>query len=391
MRCIGLMSGTSMDGVDGALIETDGTPCSLQSLSHVSLDYPDDFKQALKQAEAEIHAASGDLTMAKKTLAEKHRLNLDHIIEQSTDYHIDCVKRLIEKTGAKKIDLIGYHGQTFYHNPAQKISIILGNARRLQETLGIQVVYDFRSNDIAHGGQGAPLAPIYHLALATRDKQLPLAFVNCGGISNVTLIPNDNPEDMMAYDTGPGNALLDQLVKIRTHNTFHCDLDGQFGSQGKTDDAVLTALFKRCIIKNGQNYFDLSAPKSLDYNDMLLIPELDTLSLENACHTLETFTAKSILHNINPKTAPPNWILSGGGWKNPVILNAFKTSLNKTLGNKATAKLSDEHQWQSAAIEAETFAYLAARSFKQLPISFPGTTGVNKTLSGGMTQSFHNL
>ena len=363
MISIGLMSGTSMDGIDASLMETDGETV-IKEISSISIPYSSEIKNILKNAEAIIRSS---------------HVTSDDAIKLSTTLHIQAVQALLDKSGhnAKNIDIIGYHGQTMYHNPEKKISIILGDGKRMAKELGIKVVNDFRANDIELGGRGAPFAPLYHLALARRDNKIPVAVVNCGGIANITIINDDNPEHMVAYDTGPGNGMIDRLVKLHTNGKEHMDEDGKYGSKGKVHHDILKILYEKSTFKNGKNFFTQQGPKALDINDMQLIPEFENLSIEDACRTLEAFTADSIVRSIKGPL-PHHWILAGGGWNNPIILQELKERLKGM--NVMTA---DEVGWNSASLEAQIFAYFAVRSIKKLPLSFPGTTGVPHPISGG--------
>lgn len=379
---IGLMSGTSMDGIDAALIRTDGEAV-IEEIESISMDYDDATKKALKKTEGKIR----DQT---KKLGPDFRH--DDIYESatllSTSLHIQAVEKLLAKSGhkTKDIDVIGYHGQTMYHNPEAKISIILGDGALMAKTLGITTVNDFRSNDIAHGGKGAPFAPIYHLALAKRDHKIPVAVINCGGIANITLISSDDPEEMVAFDIGPGNGLIDKLVRERTNGIEYMDADGKYGAKGKVHFDVLEILYDEAIIKNGSNFFSQLPPKSLDIGDMILPKAIEALSIEDACRTLEAFTADSIVKSLDLISAstPKNWILAGGGWSNPVILHELQTRLSH---KGITAITADEASWNSKALEAQIFAYLAVRTLHELPLSFPGTTGAPKSLTGGVVYS----
>ncbi|MBS0359078.1 MAG: anhydro-N-acetylmuramic acid kinase [Proteobacteria bacterium] len=419
MYSIGLMSGTSMDGIDAALIETDGTPNLIMELGDHSLSYDPEFKTLLKAAEYAVRKSHGDMDKAAsyykdaiqdylinelKISADKisselekllsyakahsiESLTLQAVIQLSTKFHILAVQALLEKTGykAQQIDLIGYHGQTLFHKPSDKISIIVGDGQTMANELGVTVINDFRSRDVEAGGQGAPFAPLYHQALAVRDKKIPLAVVNCGGISNITLIRNANESDLIGFDTGPGNALLDRLMRQRTHGKEHMDTDGRYGKHGRVNEVVLKALYEKSIIQNGKNYFSVEPPKSLDYGDMELISELDALSLEDACRTLEAFTADSIVKSLEllDTEIPQHWVLAGGGWKNPVIREEFESRLRKKSNTEIHVLTADEAGWNSQAMEAQIFAYLAVLSFQNKPLSFPGTTRVPKPLSGG--------
>lgn len=431
MLSIGLMSGTSMDGIDAALIETDGTPQYLRSLSHCSINYDPAFITLLKAAEYTIRKHQGhwdiavqaypqgileylheglsipkaDLLMHYEILSQYlHTASADtplytppsmhKVIQHSTRLHAKIVKTLLNKVGmtASDIDVVGYHGQTLFHQPKRGISIVIGDGQALANAVAITVVNDFRRQDIEAGGQGAPFAPLYHQALAVRDQKIPLAVVNCGGIANITLISNDNPHELIGFDTGPGNALLDQLVKQRTHGQESFDRDGQYGKQGRVDEKVLAALYEQAIAKHHhQNYFLQPPPKSLDYGDLQLISALDSLSLADACCTLAAFTADSIVQSLillqhrNHSSAkiPMHWVLAGGGWKNPVIRESFEERLTKKLGPATKIFSADDIGWSSQYMEAEIFAYLAVRRLNQQPISFPGTTQVPIPLTGG--------
>jgi len=414
---IGLMSGTSMDGIDAALLETDGSAHYLHELGHTSISYPPVFQLLLKAAELAVRQQAGDIEKAKQyyVSAVKHylideldiaehqmsdklaelstylhgMLTLDAVIQHSTELHILAVKKLLAEKGyaANQIDVIGYHGQTLFHSPPRKVSIIVGDGQYLAEQTNITVVNNFRRCDIDAGGQGAPFAPIYHQALAIRDKKIPLAVINCGGISNVTLINSACETDLVGFDTGPGNNLIDRLVRQRTRGKENMDRDGQYGKQGQINTTVLQALYEKSIIKNGQNYFLLMPPKVLDAGDITLIPELDLLSLEDACATLEMFTADSIIRSVELLniTLPTNWILTGGGWNNSMIREEFIRRLTEKIGNSVRVMTADNAGWNSQAMEAQIFAFLAVRSLRNMPLSVPSTTRVPRPLSGGQT------
>jgi len=418
MLSIGLMSGTSMDGIDAALLKTDGET-HIQELGHASIDYDPEFKILLKTAEYAVRSSKGDLEAAnrhcvhfledylthelhqssdqmretQKTLADYvtkrlnyPSLNLLSIIQHSTDLHAAAVRKLLNKTDTspEKIDVVGYHGQTLFHAPALKCSVIVGDGQHLANQLGITVVNDFRRADLEHGGQGAPLAPLYHYALAMRDQKIPLAVVNCGGIANITFINNSNMMDLLAFDTGPGNGLIDRLIRQRTNGLETMDKDGVYGKKGKINPEVIQALYEQSLSKNNQNYFSLRPPKALDIGDLNLISELQTLSLEDACATLEAFTADTIVHSVQwSNTVPHRWILAGGGWNNPVIYYELKKRLQQRLGDTLQLLRAEEAGWNSQALEAQVFAYLAVRSLQNKPLSVPGTTQVSHPCPGG--------
>lgn len=418
MLSVGLMSGTSMDGIDVALLKTDGTPEKIELLEHYSYSYPKPFKTLLKALEYAVRQSQGDLEKCRDNfnhwihsylcndlqLSEAQTLKLiaqasqylygtqrsilvDSIIDHSTKLHCQAVTTLMNASHYQMQDLavIGYHGQTLYHQPSEKKSIIVGDGQWMSNHLGVSVVTDFRSKDMLAGGQGAPFAPLYHLALAQRDKtrKLPLAVVNCGGIANVTLIVDDDPMNMLAFDTGPGNGLLDRLVKKRTHGQENMDYNGQYGLKGHVSSDVLKILWTDGVIKNHKNYFDLQPPKSLDIGDLMLLEVLEKLSIEDACATLATFTAQTIVESVcKTKIMPNTWVLAGGGWNNPTILQSLKSEI-ANYSQTAMIYTADEISWHSASLEAQIFAYYAVRSLKKLPLSYPGTTGVTLPITGG--------
>jgi anhydro-N-acetylmuramic acid kinase len=412
---IGLMSGTSMDAIDAALLETDGSAQCIKDLGHTTLLCPPPFKILLKAAEYHVRKHHGRLSEAaahypqdlqdylirelKVDAAEaasqinelssylNQPLTLDAVIRHSTDLHASAVNHLLTETGysAAQIGVIGYHGQTLLHQPEQKISVIVGDGQRLADLIGTTVVNDFRSRDIAAGGQGAPFAPLYHFALAVRDRRIPLAVVNCGGIANITVIPSADESCLTAFDTGPGNGLIDRLVRQRTGGKEVMDTNGQYGSRGTVHPEVLTALYAECIHKNGRNYFLAPPPKSLDIGDLTLIPALDALSLEDACATAAAFTADAIVYSLKflQTDCPPHWVLAGGGWRNPVIRRGLEERLRIYSRAPVQIQLADEIGWNAQAMEAQIFAYLAVRSLQGKPLSLPQTTGVPHPLCGG--------
>jgi anhydro-N-acetylmuramic acid kinase len=404
MLSIGLMSGTSMDGIDAALIETDGKS-QIKELGGVSLNYNADFKILLKSAELAVRTCNGNLEEAKRyysqaiesyltkelkstDFARFKEFTFDQIVEQSTNLHAEITNSLLKKLNynPKDIDIIGYHGQTLFHRPSEGITIQIGNGQLLAKKTNIKVINDFRSNDVKSGGQGAPFAPIYHLALAIRDNKYPIAIVNCGGIANVTFITGTTYNDIIGFDTGPGNGLIDRLVKQKTNNTEFMDQDGKYGKKGQINLEILKLLFQKGVLQQQKNYFDINPPKSLDIDDLKLIEELKDIPLPDACATLAAFTAESIAKSIDylPKEVVPiNWVLAGGGWNNPVIKDQLTISLQNKIKFTLNIKLADEINWNSKYMEAQIFAYLAVRSLLDLPISVPATTKVPKPLSGG--------
>ena len=360
-----------MDGIDAALLQTDGEDDIIE-LGHIHLPYAPEVIQQLKAAEIMAKSGQGDLSA---------------VIELSTRLHAQAVAQLLAKTGrqAKEIGVIGYHGQTLFHDAAQKISVQIGDGALLAQLTGIGVVNDFRQADLQAGGQGAPFAPVYHFYLAKRDQHIPLAVVNCGGIANITLIQNAHLESLIGFDTGPGNGLIDALVRERTQGREFMDKDGQYGLQGQVNEHVLEALFDEAILKNGKNYFAKIPPKSLDIRDMHLIAQIKTLSLQDACATLEAFTTEAIVRSLDLVRGPipQHWILAGGGWYNPVIRGELRKRLQAKLGASGRIEPADEMGWNSQALEAQIFAHFAVRRLKNLALTLPGTTGVSKPMTGG--------
>jgi anhydro-N-acetylmuramic acid kinase len=419
MLSIGLMSGTSMDGIDAALLNTDGK-IAISELGNVFLPYAPEMKILLKAIEYATRMAEGNVDVAAQTFPQILLEYLDHslglsdaqainkiselalsfhqltdtpvtfmqIVQRSTELHAQAVLELLNKTSmkAKDIDVIGYHGQTLFHRPSSKITIQVGDGKLLAELTGITTVNDFRSKDVAFGGQGAPFAPLYHQALAIRDKTIPAAVINCGGIANVTVITGENPDEVTGFDTGPGNGLIDRCVKQATQGAEHMDFNGKYGLQGQVNETVLAHLYQHAISLGSDNYFQRKPPKSLDIGDLHYLPELTTLSLADACRTLAAFTADSIVQALAVfnKTVPDYIILAGGGWNNPVIRFELENRLPVHKLQNSRVISADECGWNSQAMEAQVFAYLAVRSLLKLPISMPAITHVSQPLSGGI-------
>lgn len=367
MRVIGLMSGTSMDGVDGVILDTDGESV-MTCLETASLEYDKDFVLALKKME------------------------VDHIdpaiVQQSTEYHAKVIEKLMSSYKGS-IDLIGYHGQTIYHNPREKRTVQIGYPEILAKKFGIPVIYDFRTQDMLHGGQGAPLAPLYHHARMMQKKLEKLMVLNCGGIANITVMTRE--KILAGFDTGPGNVLIDQFVRSWTNQEKLMDYNGAFALQGKINPAFFDILLNKTI-SCVADYYHQKPPKSLDSRDILFIPEImenyNTSRLQNlydGCAVLAGFTGVSILENLKRLQDEfdyrefSDWVIVGGGAKNPAIVNYLASLLPKG----ATLHTAEEMGWSSHYMEAELIAWLAVRSVKQLPLTLPETTGVSKPMTGG--------
>ena len=346
---IGLMSGTSLDGVDAALVKTDGIDV-MEVGPSLTVTYEDEFRDTLSRAVRQ----SGDIP--------KIALDL-------TVYHASAVLKLLEKANMKSRDVkvIGFHGQTISHRPNHGITWQIGDAALLASMTGIDVVFDFRSMDVAQGGQGAPLVPLYHAAVF-RKQPKPLAILNLGGIANVTWIDKDGVKKwIQAFETGPGNALIDDMVMARTGEPF--DRDGKIARSGKPDETALKGYFY-------DPYFDMPPPKTLDRHDFALEPVIH-LDTADAVATLVEFTVRAIVkaQEFFHRT-PQRWLVAGGGRHNVTIMKRLKDALGDVQPVEAAGVDGD-------SLEAQAFAYLAMRSIRGLPISLPETTGVPRPVSGG--------
>ncbi|MEH2509148.1 anhydro-N-acetylmuramic acid kinase [Nitrobacteraceae bacterium AZCC 1564] len=360
LKAIGLMSGTSLDGVDVALIETDGEGVGSFGPTDYRR-YSDGERGLLRQALADaVSLSARDQRPGALALAER----------LVTEVHAEVVKRFLQNNGLAPtdVDVIGFHGQTVLHRPEQKLTVQIGDGEALAKALGIQVVFDLRAADVAAGGQGAPLVPIYHRALVQMQKRAePTVVVNIGGVANITYIDN---ETLIACDTGPGNALLDDFMLRTTGEAV--DRDGRMAANGRVDENWIERAMDR-------PFFFRPAPKSLDRNDFAAL-KLVGVTAEDGAATLTAFTATSIAHIASKLPKPPTlWIVVGGGASNPTLMRM----LGARLGSANVLRGSDLG-WSGDAIEAQAFAYLAVRSLKDLPLTYPGTTGITEPLSGGL-------
>ena len=348
-RTIGLMSGTSLDGVDAAWLETDGER-GLEFGPALTLPYDDRLRADLRR-----------LLDCAPALDPSDR-RLKSAAARLTEYHVRAVAAL-----GQSADLIGFHGQTILHQPTRRRTWQIGDPVELAWRTGVPVAHDFRSADIAAGGQGAPLAPAYHAALA-HDAAKPLAILNIGGVANLTWIGSD--DELIAFDTGPGNGLLDDWIARQLGRPF--DQDGVVAQSGRVDDIVLRRLL-------ADPYFLRPPPKSLDRLDFaasLAASGIDHLSPADGAATLVAFTTSAVAAAPVP-ARPLRWVVTGGGRRNPAIM----ASLRDRLG--APVELAEALGWNGDALEAQCFGFLAARVLAGLPISFPGTTGVPQPLAGG--------
>ena len=354
---IGLMSGTSMDGIDAALIVTDGLKI-IEFGPTKSIEYSDKLKYDLKSISNEYKSTNG-----KHIQSEVNAMG-NHLGEINAKLILDLLKEANFNTS--KVDVIGYHGQTVIHKPHQRVSIQLGNPYIIKEAVGSKVVYNFRNNDIINGGEGAPLTPIYHKALSNLSAIYPKVFLNIGGVCNVTYI--DEAMDPIAFDTGPGNALIDDnMIKLYAKDY---DKSGEVAAIG-----IVNNSFVKKFLSN--NYFRSPPPKSLDRNhfDMDidfpvknadLIASLTQVTIESICLSKAYFPK-------NPKL----WIVCGGGRNNKTIIKGLQKNIYEQV------VLAEEVNLRGQYIEAEALAFLAVRSLLGYNISYPSTTGVNQPTTGG--------
>jgi anhydro-N-acetylmuramic acid kinase len=360
---IGLMSGTSQDGVDVALIDTDGERIA-QFGATACRPYTRSERTLLRRATA----AAANLTdrAARPGIVAK----AEALVTQA---HAEAVQSFLAANDLKAGDVavVGFHGQTLLHRPERALTIQIGDGAALAAALGIAVVYDFRAADVAAGGQGAPLAPVFHRALVRQlDGAAPIAVLNVGGVANVTFIDGD---ELIACDTGPGNALLDDFLRLRTGQPL--DTDGKTAKAGQVREEMIERLLQH-------PFFAAPPPKSLDRNDFRgwVGDTLDGIGNEDGAATLTALTAASVARVLpHLPRAPARWIVAGGGARNPTLMHMLE-------GRLAPARVAPAHAagWSADSLEAQAFAYMAVRSMRGLPITFPGTTGAPRPLTGGV-------
>lgn len=359
LKAIGLMSGTSLDGVDVALIETDGErigafgPTSYRA-------YSDSERDLLRKALADA-ALMTTRAARPGALADAESL--------VTGAHAEAVESFLTAHNLSRaaIDVIGFHGQTVLHRPERKLTVQIGDGDALAKALGMPVVFDLRAADVAAGGQGAPLVPVYHRALVRMSDRGPTVVVNIGGVANITYIDG---ETLIACDTGPGNALLDDFMLRRMGEAV--DRDGRAAAKGRAHVDWIARALRR-------PFFSKPPPKSLDRNDFAAL-SVDDMTTEDGAATLTAFTAASIamIAPALPKL-PASWIVVGGGASNPTLMRMLAERLDPAAVTRGT-----DLGWSGDAIEAQAFAYMAVRSLEGLPLTFPGSTGVSAPLTGGI-------
>lgn len=353
MRVLGLMSGTSMDGVDAAVLETDG---------EAILGFgPTGFRAYSGEERAVLRAGLG-------LWPEAEGLGAIEALVRGT--HAALV------AGFDAVDLVGFHGQTLAHDPGGRGTHQIGRGDLLAKEIGRRVVWDFRAADVASGGEGAPLVPFFHFACARWiGAAAPVAFLNLGGVGNVTWVDPrvatpETPGALVAFDTGPGNALIDDHM-FRTMNQ-RFDKEGEFAAKGRVNQAWVSAALKL-------PFFGLKPPKSLDRNDFASLKVADMTPADGAA-TLTAFTAAAIARIVPllPKW-PNSWIVCGGGARNRTLMRMLRERLEP-----ATVDAAEVLGWSSDALEAQAFGFLAARGLKGLPLSYPATTGVPMPMTGGV-------
>ncbi len=362
VRAIGLMSGTSLDGVDLALIETDGE--RIEGFGPTGYRPYADGEQALLRQALQEGAGLTERTARPGILAEA-----DAFV---TRVHAETVEAFLtaEHIDKAAIAILGFHGQTVLHRPAARLTVQIGDGAALARRLGLPVAYDFRAADVAAGGQGAPLVPAFHQALARDlDRPHPIAVLNVGGVANVTFVDGGDP---IACDTGPGNALIDDFMRARTGAPL--DRDGDQAAKGRVDEAFVARVLEHA-------FFNQPYPKSLDRNAFAFANiGLPDFSVADGAATLSALTAASVARIVpHLPAAPRAWIVAGGGARNPMLMRMLAERLEP-----ATVETADAVGWSSQSIEAQAFGYLAVRCLRGLPLTFPTTTGVAQPMRGGL-------
>ncbi|MBX9926904.1 MAG: anhydro-N-acetylmuramic acid kinase [Hyphomicrobiaceae bacterium] len=375
-RALGLMSGTSMDGIDVAMVTTDGETIAKRGPA-MSFPYPDDTRMRLRDG----------LVAAREMRSRFERPgNLATLETELTELNAAAVSAFRRKhgIGRAEVDVVGYHGQTVLHRPplteitttpegipfdvrVPGFTVQLGDGKLLAELTALPVVYDLRAADMDAGGHGAPLVPVYHRALASSLPDRPLAILNIGGIANVTYIGRDGT--LLAFDTGPGNALIDDWMLKHTGQTM--DEGGQMAARGRVNEDVVRFYL-------AHSYFTALPPKSLDRS--AFIPDtVEWMSVEDGAATLTALTAGAIARSReHMKEEPAMWIVAGGGRRNAILMRMIAGHVEGAVVPAEAAGLAGD------SLEAEAWAFLAVRSLDRLPITFPGTTGIGAPATGGV-------
>ena len=368
---IGLMSGTSMDGVDASLIRSNGID-EFTNILDKYYEYDDNLHQGLIDLR--------NLILVDEDL-RKYSNRLSELEREITIFHSKVVNEISLKYN-DEIDFIGFHGQTIFHNPEKKITKQLGEGNLLSQLVNKRVIYDFRQKDLKNNGQGAPLTPIFHHLLSQNINkkykiEFPVCFINIGGISNITKISKKNEvveENLEAFDLGPGNCLIDEWIRKNSNKNF--DLGGSIAKSGKINQLILNQIIDNFKIE--------SYEKSLDIKDFD-ISFARGLSLEDGCATITNFTAYLIAKGIEYSnlngTKPIKYLICGGGRKNSFLIQNIKDYLSNN--KNISLDTIDKYSYDGDYVESQAFGYLAIRSFLNLPISFPKTTGCKTPTVGG--------
>lgn len=364
-RAIGLMSGTSMDGIDIALVTTDGENLVERGPSS-AVSYSDGFRARLKAALNDARSISDRNERPGILKQLEHDQTLLHAIAVQDFLYEHSLK-------PEKIDVIGFHGQTVLHRPREALTVQIGDGALLAAETGIPVVYDMRAEDMRNSGEGAPLIPAYHAALAANlpsGLEGPVVFVNIGGISNLTYV--DEAGRLMAYDSGPGNMLIDQWMELHEQGSF--DPGGITAMSGVVDDALAARYLDHAFFKGNHR-------RSLDRGDFV-VPGKGATDLATGARTLAYVSAAAILRSASHLPSQPRtYVVSGGGRKNAAIIAELRG-----LAEREGARVVDADNVgiDGDAMEAEAWAYLAVRSMRGLPLTYPTTTGCNQPVSGGV-------
>ena len=355
---LGLMSGTSGDGIDASIITSNGEN------QHESII--DRYFEYSAEIIENIHELKNKVKNSSKKLTELS-VEASLLEEKITLFHVDVVNKILSETQTD-VDLVGFHGQTILHSPLEKITRQLGNGELLSELTKKKVVYNFRQNDLDNGGQGAPLTPVFHKQLKNKYKlKIPLIILNIGGIANATLI--DLKQNLYSQDIGPGNCLLDNWIRNNSKKKY--DNKGDIAKSGKVNKKLLNQAL--------ENFKYNKEIKSYDVKDFNVSFSNDLL-LEDGAATLTEFTSEILKQHIEIsfKDFKGNILLSGGGRKNNFLVKKIKEKINLPI------KSIDEFGVDGDFVESQAFAYLAIRSLLKLPISYPETTGCNKPVTGGV-------
>jgi len=362
---LGLMSGTSGDGVDASIISSDGITQYKEILNQY-------FEYDRKIYE-NLHNIKGKIF--KQEDLKKNRDEINNFEKEITLFHAKVVNKVLELTD-KKIDFIGFHGQTIYHSPIEKISKQIGDGNLLSQLTKKIVIYDFRQNDIKNGGEGAPLVPIFHRKIVEQKKfELPVCILNIGGVANITVIGNYNKEGFLSKDLGPGNCLIDEWVRKNTKNKF--DNNGEIAKKGTSNDLILNQALDNFYNRTNQ------ISSSFDIKDFSL-GFVRGLSIEDGTATLTEFTGRIIESGLlsyysDSKNKTLRVLICGGGRKNLTLIQSIKSRIHKDL----IIQPIDDYGIDGDYVESQAFAFIAIRSFLGLPISFPETTGCKAPSTGG--------